>query len=265
MAYASIAGRARTSDRNPQAHAICDRCGFRYNWVDLTWQFDYRGPALANLRILVCKPCLDKPQEQLRAIVLPADPTPIINARPEYYQDDETNFRSVAAPTVYDPKTGIPIPSTNLRVDQNCNNRITLPYGQPIGLDANAIPPLALTNGVPTRYGVPIPALSVFAVGCTVSVTCAAPHNLQPNDQVAVNGLTAGNGFFSVLVPTATLFTYNTTQPVSPQLTSNTRIVTAQVGLPKGSVTFPLTQAGTGIASTTPAMLPGPPLDVSAS
>ena len=40
MGYASQAGRARTDASNPQAHAICDRCGFRYNHVDLRWQFE---------------------------------------------------------------------------------------------------------------------------------------------------------------------------------------------------------------------------------
>ena len=52
MGYASQAGRARTSSTNPQAHAICDRCGFRYNWVNLKWQYDWRGASLQNLKFL---------------------------------------------------------------------------------------------------------------------------------------------------------------------------------------------------------------------
>ena len=66
MAYASVSGRARTSTSNPEAHAICDRCGFRYNWVDLRWQYDWRGAMLQNLKILVCKSCKDEPQQQQR-------------------------------------------------------------------------------------------------------------------------------------------------------------------------------------------------------
>src|SRR4029077_5841619 len=92
MAYASQAGRAKTSSTNPEAHAICDRCGFRYNFNSLQWQFDWRGPTLQNLRILVCDICLDTPQDQLRAITLPADPVPIINARPELYPQDSTDY-----------------------------------------------------------------------------------------------------------------------------------------------------------------------------
>lgn len=110
MAYASQSGRARTSASNPQAHAICDRCGFRYNWVDLRWQYDWRGATMQNIKILVCKPCYDKPQEQLRAIVVPADPTPIVNARVQDFVTAETDYLTVSAQTVLDQTTGIPVP-----------------------------------------------------------------------------------------------------------------------------------------------------------
>ena len=100
MGYASQAGRARTSATNPQAHAICDRCGFRYNWVNLTWQYDWRGASMQNLRILVCEDCYDVPQEQLRAIVVPADPTPIINARVQDFVAAETNTRYTSGTTL---------------------------------------------------------------------------------------------------------------------------------------------------------------------
>src|SRR5215813_3101997 len=77
--------RAATSRLHPRSHAICDRCGFRYNHDDLQWQYQWAGPRLQNLRLLVCKTCLDIPQEQLRTIVLPPDPVPIANPRPENY------------------------------------------------------------------------------------------------------------------------------------------------------------------------------------
>lgn len=90
MGYASLSGRAATSPSRPRAHAICQRCGFRYNHDRLRWQYDWRGTALMNTRVLVCpNRCLDKPQEQLRAIVLPADPVPIINPRVEPFSNDE--------------------------------------------------------------------------------------------------------------------------------------------------------------------------------
>lgn len=42
-----------------------------------------------NIRLLVCAPCYDRPQENLRAIVVPADPVPIKNPRTEPFVDDE--------------------------------------------------------------------------------------------------------------------------------------------------------------------------------
>lgn len=83
MSYASIAGKAKTSSKNPRAHAICDRCGGRYNHDDLHWQNDWAGVSMVNKRLLVCKTCTDKPQNQLRAIRLPQDPVPILNPRPQ--------------------------------------------------------------------------------------------------------------------------------------------------------------------------------------
>lgn len=91
MGYASKAGRARTSVTRPVAQAVCDRCGIWYSHTDLAWQFDYAGTGLINKRILVCKrTCMDKPQAQLRAIILPADPVPVRNPRTEPFIEDES-------------------------------------------------------------------------------------------------------------------------------------------------------------------------------
>jgi len=90
MGYASLSGRARTSASRPQAFAVCDRCGLWYNHVNLHWQFQYAGTSLVNQRLLVCNRCNDKPQAQLKAIMLPADPTPILNSRVEPFALDES-------------------------------------------------------------------------------------------------------------------------------------------------------------------------------
>ena len=128
MSYASRSGRARTSPKNPQAHAICDRCGARVNHVDLSWQFDWAGAALVNKRILVCDPCMDTPQQQLRSIVLPADPPVIMNARPEYFIQAETDYRMTQGGTV-NAKTGIAVPGGDFRITENDNNRVTQQTG----------------------------------------------------------------------------------------------------------------------------------------
>jgi hypothetical protein len=237
MAYASLSGRARTSAKKPQAHAICDRCGARYNFVDLQWQYDFRGPIVQNLRILVCKHCLDIPQEQLRAIVLPVDPEPIINARTQDFVTAETNYRTLSAPTVTDHTTGLPIPGTTLRVTEDCQNRTIDPFGEPVGLTQDAVMPY---NGAVKRaYSVPLSILSITADGsATVTVTCSTVHNLVTSNQISVAGCAepAADGFYSVTVLTATAFTYMTYGSIDAAslLTPTTRIVTALVGVPLG-------------------------------
>lgn len=85
-------GRAHTSPSNPRAYAVCDRCGLWTNLVSLQWQYQYAGTQLQNLRLLVCARCLDDPQPQLKARIIPADPVPVMNARPENFYVDENTF-----------------------------------------------------------------------------------------------------------------------------------------------------------------------------
>jgi hypothetical protein len=93
-------GRAQISARAPRALGVCDRCGFLYNHDELQWQYDWQqGPRLFNLRILVCKPCLDIPQESGRTIVLPPDPVPIADPRPENY----VNADNPLSPLLFSP------------------------------------------------------------------------------------------------------------------------------------------------------------------
>jgi len=128
MAYASRLGRARISAKNPQAAAVCDRCGGVLNHADLSWQYDWAGAGLINKRLLVCGPCMDTPQQQLRSIVLPADPMPIMNARPQNYVDAATDIRTTQGNTV-NFKTGIPVPGGDVRITQTDEQRVTQQTG----------------------------------------------------------------------------------------------------------------------------------------
>lgn len=89
MSYASGRGHAVVNPNNPEAFAVCDRCGHWYPHAQLSWQHEYAGPKLVNLRLLVCPRCLDKPAEFLRSIILPPDPLPVKNPRPEFFSADE--------------------------------------------------------------------------------------------------------------------------------------------------------------------------------
>jgi len=236
MAYASRSGRARTSAKNPQAFAVCDRCGIWHNRVDLINQQEWRGAQLQPLFIFVCRQCLDIPQEQLRAITLPADPVPIFLPRVEDFDGDESNNRALAGSTT-DPTTGLPIPNPTLRVTEDCQNRAINPFGIPSGETQAAVMPY--NGAIQKAFGVVLPVLSVTADGsATVTVTCSSVHNLHPNDQISAEGLNFAPacGMYSVAVPTATQFTYMTygANPTGSLLTSTTRIVTCLIGLPRG-------------------------------
>jgi hypothetical protein len=121
-------GRARVSARSPRAFAICDRCGFLYNHVNLQWQYDWAGASLINKRILVCDTCNDVPQQQLRAIVVPADPVPIQNPRTQDYVTAEQNTRTTQGNTV-NAQTGIPVPGGDTRITQDDKIRVTQQTG----------------------------------------------------------------------------------------------------------------------------------------
>jgi len=211
-----------------------------YNHVDLKWQFDFAGASLINKRILVCNDCIDTPHNQLRSIVVPADPTPIMNARIQDYATAATDYIVTTAAPLIDPTTGIPIPQYQFIVDENGNYITKLPYGQPVGLDQNAIMPLQGT----LHFGLDVPFLSITANGTTtISVTCSSSHNLATNDQIAIEGLTNGlaTGFYSINVTTATAFNYITYSPIPAAnlATSKTLMKTAKIGLPYGYVQIP--------------------------
>ena len=245
MAYASQAGRARTNPASPDAHGICDRCGFRYNFRDLSFQFDWRGPTLKNLYILVCKTCEDTPQEQIRAIVLPADPVPIVYARPENYQNDSATGMSLTPATTSYPQ-GIPVPNQTRVVTTAGEPVSPVPLG-PNGYrnakgqlnPSNPIgdPRAQMTPVKDATWATPIPITSIVASGTPLlTVNCAAPHNLATGGQVAIWGVSnsLAYGIFSVIVTTATVFTYeaNANVPSGTVNTTSTKVITTNAGLP---------------------------------
>jgi hypothetical protein len=242
MGYASQQGRARISATSPRAAAVCDRCGWTYSKSDLHWQMEFAGMGLVNLRILVCDTCLDKPQPQLRAKPLPPDPVPILNPRPENYDNDSIDYLTTTAPPTTDPATGLPVYNVSIIQTQDGQDIVTQPIGAPNGLEQIAVMPL---NGT-IIYGQPVPVLSITSNGTDqIAVTCSAPHGLSTNAQVSIEGLlnNDADGFYSIIVTTATAFTYQTVKiiPTNSLLQSTSNVITASVGLPRGFTQIPLT------------------------
>jgi len=202
MGYASKSGRARTDARNPRAFAVCDRCSIWYNHYQLSWQYDWAGASLVNKRILVCSTCYDVPQEQLRAIVIPADPVPIVNPRVEPYAWDEIDRRQVSGYNTTNQSTGIPVQKGDTRVttiddDVPDQTRVTQQTGeapggknQKPGTDPNAVTYRDIINVANNGIGI---------IRITVSVTLGfiTGQRVIINDVV---GVTAANGKWTITV-----------------------------------------------------------------
>jgi hypothetical protein len=88
-------GPAEVDPNNPRAWATCDQCGWITNLYKLSYQYKFAGTSLINTNFLVCPTCLDTPNPNLKTIVLPPDPKPVFNPRPENYAVDETAVRMI--------------------------------------------------------------------------------------------------------------------------------------------------------------------------
>lgn len=204
-----------------------------------------------NLKILVCAPCYDQPQQQLRAIVVAADPLPIQNPRVELYDTIGNDIR-VASGALYgaatDPTTGIPIPPTTERATSTGDLRSaqeTGPSSSRInntpGLDPNAVMPLFGTKA----YGVKLKVSAMASTGgTTITVICSAAHNLNTGDQISVEGtsLSKTDGFYNVIVTSSVQFTYEVASAIlasSAILLPTTIVKTALVGVPRNMSAIP--------------------------
>ena len=83
MGFADLHGRARVDPSAPEAFGVCDQCSEWYNRRDLRKQYEFNGRGTYWTGYLVCRSCLDKPQPQLLTPILPPDPRPVIQPRPE--------------------------------------------------------------------------------------------------------------------------------------------------------------------------------------
>lgn len=95
---------------------MCDRCGIWYNLVTLHWQYEFAGRGLYNTHYLFCQRCLDTPQPQLKARIIPADPRPKLNARVEPFavDYDRNDFTNIAGVLTLTSLQGYPISTLGL-------------------------------------------------------------------------------------------------------------------------------------------------------
>lgn len=112
--------RQASNDPHDGPWTTCDRCGWVTSQSRMQFQYDYYGgPMPQNTGFLVCERCLDEPTLQLRLIILPPDPPPFFNTRPEPYFVDETNFLATQDGNILTTESGdiltpsIPNPEDN--------------------------------------------------------------------------------------------------------------------------------------------------------
>jgi hypothetical protein len=91
--------------QSPEGAGQCDRCGEWWQLRRLTMQHEWSGTHIYSLGILVCPHCLDVPNEQLRSIILPPDPLPLLNARvPNFHYEEQTVLIAQFGGTGQQPK-----------------------------------------------------------------------------------------------------------------------------------------------------------------
>jgi hypothetical protein len=72
---------------NPEALGICDYTGFVFPRKDLVRQMEWRGEDLVWTGFYVGRPFADKPNEQNRTPILPPDPVPVLEPRPQFFSN----------------------------------------------------------------------------------------------------------------------------------------------------------------------------------
>ncbi len=149
---------AEVNSQNPESFFQCDRCSRWWNRSKAEWQFQWAGTALWNTGTLVCPKCIDIPQEQLRTIILPPDPPPVINSRVPNFTYEETGpVQTTLTANVLQGATVLPVSSASGFAFENSvwiqlNNAT---YGEMFIVGINTMSN-TLTLGDPLPYSAPI-------------------------------------------------------------------------------------------------------------
>lgn len=197
-------GDAQISANSPRALAVCDRCGKLTNRDRLQTQWDWQfGPRLRDLRIWVCDGCYDVPQISGRTIVLPPDPVPIQNPRPEDYAAADNPL----SPLGYNIQDNFssPRPPRTLSGNQGNmqnNGRVDAAFNGVTNKRAEFCAALAVSNSSFQNTVIKNWNPNLSGVGLTLpSTVTAVSHVLStfslygPNDRKFLNSATGVTGY----------------------------------------------------------------------
>lgn len=166
----------------------CDRCGRIYSANRMRFQYDYMGGNVPqNLGLLVCDTgCLDALNFQQKLLILPPDPPPFYNTRPEPYAVDETNWLTTQGEDIISDQSNDsiittinPAPVTN--PDSNADTSV-LSASLTYHLGSVAVAYLDIFNGNPATIGV-----SVLAIVTGSAIRTNIASALTTSNSVATN------------------------------------------------------------------------------
>ena len=179
MAYRWHPKNAEVDADSPRAWGTCDRCGMINNLHKMQFQYAYQGTTVPqNTNFIVCDRCLDPLNPQDTPYILPPDPPPIYNARPENYALDESSDLGTEDGLSITTEDGVPITTAIPNPSFTANtSKLTSFVLAPSGSVATAY--LDLFDGDPTSG-----AASVLA-----AITGSATRTNIAADLTTVNGI----------------------------------------------------------------------------
>ncbi len=112
-------------DAKRGAWTTCDDCGFIWNQSDMAFQYDYvGGPIPEDMGWLRCPRCITPLTYQRKLLVIPPDPPPLMNTRPEPYAVEETSWLTTMDGEVYGTSGGDPYVTSNPNPADNANTSV---------------------------------------------------------------------------------------------------------------------------------------------
>lgn len=206
----------------------CPQCGLIWNLCDMQFQFDFQGGvAPINTNLLRCPKCITPLTWQRQLIVIPPDPPPIFNTRPEPYTVDETNWLTTQDYDIFETVDGseeyitsMPNPATagntsylTASITYSGGSTTTLYLDLFLGNPASGgVSVLSTITGSSTRtnigssMGTPTNNIAINTTSITVASSCAGNTNVNFIGfyDAATNGTLLASGRVSATAPFTT-------------------------------------------------------------
>lgn len=232
--------RRATTNPHDGAWTACDRCGFIASMNRMQFQYDFVGGATPqNLGILCCPTCLDDLNYQNMLLILPPDPAPVFNARPENYAVDETNWLTTQDEDIITTESSGLITPTEPNPDNDANTTyLSASLSYPSGSVATLYLDLFIGNPATGAGRSVLSAITGSATRTNIasSVGTSTSNLAETTSEVEVAAASAQTtnveyiGFYSA-ASGGTLLVSGRVSATYPTVTEGTRVAIAATGL----------------------------------